>query len=139
MDQNTLRAKTREKWAELSMDVWRRFKVRVGMPESIVFVSNSSFLAKVWSSPLHVEKLEINIKSLLPENESYFFKVTLVHEFVHCFDNAKNGKSSGHGPAWKTLMCVMGAKPERCGAWPTDRKGMKPVCNDTNLINLDDY
>jgi predicted SprT family Zn-dependent metalloprotease len=129
----------RTKWAELAQNVNNRFRVRVGMPKQIYYVENRGFLARVWTLPTSVEKLEINSKCLLPENWDYFVGQIIIHEFVHCWDAAKNGKSSGHGPSWQNLMRLLGATPDRCGSWPSDKRGMRPVCHANQLIDLDDY
>jgi predicted SprT family Zn-dependent metalloprotease len=129
----------RRRWEELSLEVNKRFGNKVGLPEKIYYVENRSFLARVWSNSRKVEKLEINIKCLLPENWNYFINQVIKHEFVHCWDAAKNGKASGHGPPWKTLMSLLGAAPDRCGSWPSEKRGMQPICHTNNLISLDDY
>lgn len=145
----------RTKWNELAQNVWDRFKVRVAMPRSIYYVENRGFLARVWSAPDRVEKLEINIKCLIPENWDYFINQTIIHEFAHCFNRAK-GNDDSHGDGWKLCMRLMGAYPSRCGEWPSDaakrkqnnnqnpsnnprQPGMRPVCSGGNLIDLDDY
>ena len=133
-----LLGKIREKWAELAADVQRRFKNKVNLPEKIYYVKNSSFLARVWSSPVRVGRLEINEKCLDPINQKYFFDVIIVHEFCHAW-NAAKGNVDSHGPGWQTCMRLLGVYPSRCGSWPSDKKGMKPVCHNSNLIDLGDY
>jgi predicted SprT family Zn-dependent metalloprotease len=152
----------RTKWSELAQNVYDRFKVRVGMPKQIYYVENRGFLARVWTLPTSVEKLEINSKCLLPENWDYFVKTTLTHEFAHAFNRAK-GNEDSHGDGWKLCMRLLGVYPSRCGEWPSDaakrntnnnknplnngqtgsnnprQSGMRPVCSDRNLIDLGDY
>lgn len=145
----------RTKWNELAQNVWDRFKVRVAMPRSIYYVENRGFLARVWSAPDRVEKLEINTKALQEENYQYLMEQILTHEFCHAFNRAK-GNDDSHGDGWKLCMRLMGAYPSRCGEWPSDaakrkqnnspnspnnprQPGMRPVCSGGNLIDLDDY
>lgn len=134
-------AEIRQKWRELSQEIKKRFGDTVAMPEKIYYVSNTSYLARVWSSPSRVSKLEINEKALLAENYDYFMEFVLPHEWCHCW-NAAKGNQDSHGPGWQTCMRLIGVYPSRCGSWPSDKVksgNLKPVCHSSNLIGLDDY
>lgn len=46
---------------------------------------------------------------------------TLLHEAAHLIDDIL-GDGKGHGPSWKRIAALVGAKPERCGpALPENR------------------
>lgn len=134
----------RAEWQKLSTEVKKRFGDTVNMPEKIYYVNNTSFLARVWSSPSRVGKLEINEKALLPENYKYFCETIVPHEFAHAWNAARNNRDS-HGPNWQTCMRLLGVYPSRCGSWPSDKNqnknsgNLSPVCNSRNLIDLGDY
>ncbi len=130
----------RQKWMELARNVKDRFGNKVNLPEQIYYVENRSFLARVWSSPHRVGRLEINTKCLLPENWDYFMSQVIPHEFCHAW-NAAKGNDDSHGEGWKLCMRLLGVYPSRCGSWPSDKKvdGMRPVCHSRSLIDLSDY
>ena len=131
----------RKKWAEKVADVHKRFGIIVPTPKRIEYTTNRGFLARVTCSQIEVVLLEINEKCLLPENREHFLATTIPHEFAHAW-NAAKGTGDGHGPNWQTCMRLLGVFPSRCGEWPSDKsrqKGMRPVCSNSNLIDLNAY
>lgn len=51
---------------------------------------------------------------LVKENEQRYIDITIPHEVCHIFQTHLYPRSSSHGIEWKTLMRMMGLRPERC-------------------------
>lgn len=136
--------KVRARWAEIQEFVYTRYKCRIPTPKQILFVKSRGFNARVWTSSTQVSKLEINEDVCLhPLNIDKFIKNTIGHEAVHAWDAAKNGRASGHGPKWQALMAFIGLPANRCNTYENNLQvpsgNLKPVCNNSNVLNLEDY
>jgi SprT protein len=86
--------------------------IRPEISEPLVMFKDSRTGGYVWPTK-YGNRVFLNW-TLVKENPNYYINDTIPHEVCHIFQRYLYPRSSSHGIEWKTLMRMMGLRPERC-------------------------